>query len=518
MFKYKRILKVLQFVMQKEIRIALFIILFLLSSCTLVFNGSVCAYPRIVSAGGMIRHGLPVTITGGGFGTRIKATPLVWEDFSDGNLDSSLNPHTAGLIANNTDNLRSAFNKFNARNDFKKGGNGFYSYDKSVESKWFVQYWIKLAVNWHWGTSTYGGTDDGLANIKFFRLFPEGDRNYTNFFWNFHGWNSGINVLRSFEKNGEDNKYVFNMQKAFTLDTWHCVQIEYGENSGIDKYDGHIKLWIDGILRDSSATINTNYGQDGAAINKRPFIIGFYDSWSPSDSNEETQYAYYADVYVDNTWARVEIGNNSTWSDCTHREIQIPSAWSDSSITVTVNQGSFNQGDTAYLYVIDSFGNVSNGFPIIIGDDGSSPNVPASAGVKEEYGGLQKDRKAEAPAEIKAPHRNNPSLQVLPQGTDLTKHTMGPYTVRVRVGGNDEHDNPAIIPRLRYSIGAGNSHGYFDMIYEGNNVWRFDMPDQNWYEYRSNTLHYQVKLFDGAGNVIAESHWQKELIDSFVED
>ncbi|MCD6288604.1 MAG: hypothetical protein J7M12_05765, partial [Candidatus Hydrogenedentes bacterium] len=57
-------------------------------------------------------------------------------------------------------------------------------------------------------------------------------------------------------------------------------------------------------------------------------------------------------------------GNASTWSACTHREIQIPTAWSNDTITFTVNQGSFPYG-TAYLYVVDSTGAWNeNGYPI----------------------------------------------------------------------------------------------------------------------------------------------------------
>ena len=74
---------------------------------------------------------------------------------------------------------------------------------------------------------------------------------------------------------------------------------------------------------------------------------------------------YYDDVFVQTaTWARIEIGDNSSWNDCAHREIQIPTAWSDDSITVTVNQGSFQDGETAYLFVIDENGTVSEGCPI----------------------------------------------------------------------------------------------------------------------------------------------------------
>jgi hypothetical protein len=86
------------------------------------------------------------------------------------------------------------------------------------------------------------------------------------------------------------------------------------------------------------------------------------------------------------------------------------------------------------------------------------------------------------------------------------------------VEGIDEQRYPLIFPRIRYYIGTGRSHGYFDMINEGDNVWRFDIPDPKWHSYRSNSLHYYVKVFDEKGGVITESHWQVELIDSFIQE
>jgi len=79
---------------------------------------------------------------------------------------------------------------------------------------------------------------------------------------------------------------------------------------------------------------------------------------------------YMDDVYIasgDNARARVEIGNSSNYNDCTNLVILTPTSWSDTSITATINQGSFQPGEQAYLYVIDSNGNISNGYPITIG-------------------------------------------------------------------------------------------------------------------------------------------------------
>jgi len=71
-----------------------------------------------------------------------------------------------------------------------------------------------------------------------------------------------------------------------------------------------------------------------------------------------TAWGYWDEVYIDITRARIEIGNESSFANCTHREIQIPyGTWVDGSLTFTFNVGTFTAGQTAYIFVIDSSGN-----------------------------------------------------------------------------------------------------------------------------------------------------------------
>jgi len=104
-------------------------------------------------------------------------------------------------------------------------------------------------------------------------------------------------------------------------------------------------------------------------------FINYWGNIKVGDGTKEK--VYIDDPYIQvGTQARIEIGDNVTWVNCTHREIQIPTAWSSSSITATVNQGSFKNGDSAYLFVVDGDGNASNGHPITIG--GNAPPSPPS--------------------------------------------------------------------------------------------------------------------------------------------
>ena len=60
-------------------------------------------------------------------------------------------------------------------------------------------------------------------------------------------------------------------------------------------------------------------------------------------------------------------------------ENQIPTSWSNTSISISVNLGRFTAGQTAYLFVIDSSGSGNAaGFPIVVGNPASSFPAPAN--------------------------------------------------------------------------------------------------------------------------------------------
>jgi len=152
---------------------------------------------------------------------------------------------------------------------------------------------------------------------------------------------------------------------------WYRVEIQAVQSSeGVA--DGSVEIWHtrpDGTIkkvvdRANILTRNTGYNEWVRIAIGEGYTNGI-----------TTGTTYFDDVYLDNTWARVVIGDSSTYEDCTIRETQIPSAWSDTSITVTFNQGSFSEG-TVYLYVIDADGVPSAGFAISIGEEAGDTTPP----------------------------------------------------------------------------------------------------------------------------------------------
>jgi hypothetical protein len=133
---------------------------------------------------------------------------------------------------------------------------------------------------------------------------------------------------------------------------WFKPSIEVGGSNGV------IKIWIDGVLDISVTDLVTT---DETNNNNT-----FYGEWRiiPYAQNYNTD-LQIDDAVMDYTQTRVMLCANADGTG--HREIQIPTAWSDSQITITVNQGSFTTGETAYLCVFDSNGDVVASQAVTIG-------------------------------------------------------------------------------------------------------------------------------------------------------
>jgi hypothetical protein len=95
-------------------------------------------------------------------------------------------------------------------------------------------------------------------------------------------------------------------------------------------------------------------------------------------------YPMFDDIYIatgDQARARVEVGNASIYNSSTNLTILTPTSWGDNSITATVRQGSFTDGESAYLYIVDANGVVNTtGYPITFGDTASN-NPPVLTGI-----------------------------------------------------------------------------------------------------------------------------------------
>ena len=152
-----------------------------------------------------------------------------------------------------------------------------------------------------------------------------------------------------------------------SVDQW--IALEYWFDDGTrGEADGLQQIHIDNVLDvENSGLMFTGTCQPHFFALTCPYYNNDYGGYAPG-------HAFWSEIYIDSTQARVMIGNASTRSASDHREIQIPTAWEDNSITIDFKQGSFDPEDEFYLYVIDRNGNWSNGAgPYEIAGEGGEP-------------------------------------------------------------------------------------------------------------------------------------------------
>lgn len=329
--------------------------------------------PTVASVTGRLTIGGQLTINGNSFGTKNPAAPYVWADFENGIQPSSLGQKRSwdevqnfawstegyggshGVKADDgsgTWTLRADFN------DWTADGQKAYMFKKEKQN--FVI------------TST-------SQNWKIWRMWPASQA-YPDVY-------AASNNGRVYVENIGTESGFWGDFKQNTTD-WSTVETIFQASSGPGVKDGLYVLRYDGvekargslITRSSAApaTMQWNYVVHGVAANK--------GGWSPAWNDNNRMWA--DDVYVDTTWSRVMLGESPTYAACNQLEVQIPSAWSNNSITVWARPGRFTKGQHVYLYVFDSNGNVNaDGYPVMVDQSGIGSLVnggdPGEAGIDE---------------------------------------------------------------------------------------------------------------------------------------
>jgi len=326
--------------------------------------------PSISSTSGTWSHGNSVTISGSGFGTKSTAAPVIWDDFEGGTNGNSIHGQDP-VVGPNWDTLTShgvppvystAGNRSNSSLCSMHNFN-IQQYNCSLEY-WGEHLTVYFTYWWKYSRQSYQYSDNCKPWIEY-----GSDGHYPVVY---SGMSGPSGVLRSNiidSPNVSAPTYWGNTTLSEINDTWVRWEV-WLEQSDPNVSNGTYQLWthkpyagtpnISLELNSGENQVMTRTGADGW----RQWNFGSYhcmDERSP----DARSYIYIDDFYFDTTRSRVEIGNASTWSGCTWREIQRPTAWSSTSITVVVNEGGFSGLSGKYLYVVDSDGNVNaNGYAL----------------------------------------------------------------------------------------------------------------------------------------------------------
>lgn len=336
-----------------------------------------------VAGGGTFTHGGSYTVTGTGFGTKSTAAPLKYDDFQSVTVGSDITTSTAtGPSWVNNGGAAQTFNPTASSTRLRSGT----PFTRNMRSRWQAtggtdpsassvavigQSFTKCLVDWwqYYDSSNVTGTV--MSNQKPIRIHQNGAGS-PNCYPNFYGRAStdastaGGRDMTPDETDGnffassDGGTNGVEVPGSAIHNHWTHWTFMVDAGSGNAAFDGSIMCYVDA----SDSSIVARYDHDLAHFGGVRTIGSGFFTWTEIYIGNYTRsgdwqtgvdaFNYIECAYIDTSWARVEIGDNATYTSCTHREIQYPTAWSDTSVTFTVNRGSFGVGNTVHIHVVDS--------------------------------------------------------------------------------------------------------------------------------------------------------------------
>lgn len=319
----------------------------------------------VSSVSGTLTHGSSVTISGSSFGTG--SAPLKYDDFQSVTLGANITTSSAsGPAWSNNGGGSQQFNPVasatllrsgtpftrNMQSHWQPSGSGADSSNVSLTgqtlSVLYLDFW--LYNDWS-GAGSLGG-----ENVKHVRLHQASAGNP----------NLGLTdegpVPGTFYACAGDSRFADTPTCSGYTDTtamygaWIHVQWLLDPMGGGSNL-GKVRTYVNGTLtinRDDVYLLNTGF------TSWPEVYVGNYVRTADYTGNV---YAYWENFYIGQTWARVEICDSSTKAGA-HCEIQIPSAWADTSITATLNRGSFAALSSLYLFVCNSANTCGTGYQL----------------------------------------------------------------------------------------------------------------------------------------------------------
>lgn len=303
---------------------------------------------------GQFSDGSTVTLLGSGFGTKSTAKPQVWADFESGTAPTNLGVQTTWSYFEGPTGYAPALSTADSapgstqslRCNIGRESTGAFAIGSSITSDTFYCFLKRkqaysskspLEDNWKeyrfWNGSVGGLPDMYISNQGF---FPE----FTNACSESFTW--------------MDSPWV-----ELELNEWNTDEV-FIKQSTLNSCNGNIYRRINNQ--------NCGYTSNLLSTKSSAYPDG-YNLWliqeDPTGSStfNTDKFVYYDDVYMDNTFSRVMIGDASTLDACEHIEIQIPSAWSENEITIKTRIGGLGSLSGKYVYIFDASNNIISGWP-----------------------------------------------------------------------------------------------------------------------------------------------------------
>lgn len=351
---------------------------------------AVLGAPVVQQVSGPFDHNATITISGSGFGSKTTAAPLVWDNASSNSLTDKWSGAWPSQLPGYNTNYYSPMRGINPPHprDTRYIA-GAHAANKGAYSGYAVMVYKSIplpTLPYYIYASWYQRADDqwhfgGDNNFKTFD-YSEGDNPYANKSWYTclgppHPGSTSDGAqwvietstpLSNPDRNGHNAWWGSAVNPM--AGEWSKVEIAIKVT---DQSDGYINVWENGHSVVNYVGVTDNYGGT-----LRTISVGGYARMQGYTSN----WRYFDDVYVDTSLSRIVLADKPVLSEATIIENQIPSAWSDNSITATANLGKFVQGQSVYLFVVDSTGTPSaSGMAITAGGAAVVPSAPSAVSV-----------------------------------------------------------------------------------------------------------------------------------------
>ena len=322
------------------------------------------------SANTGITHGQSLTITGSSFLTKSTAAPLLFDKTS--NVFTSLTNGqalpTGGGNSTWTGDNDAHYNTTNLRHSHVTAdyysANSYHNYVdgfnfSGTPNQWYASWWFM----------------SNARTGKYSRIANSADQVNETMTWggnplsnpaSYIYWNGGYCTCSNSSNCGSNGSYDYGSPQDPPANQWNFMEILW------DNQNHTYQTKINGVTNNGSAgPINYAGTASGSAVSCPSTTMNQIWKIGLDDNGTNLQNSHTGEIYIDSTFSRVMLGDASTYANSRHFEMQPPTSWATGSISINVNQGSFANGSTAYLYVVDSAGAVnSDGAAITFGSGG----------------------------------------------------------------------------------------------------------------------------------------------------
>ena len=146
----------------------------------------------------------------------------------------------------------------------------------------------------------------------------------------------------------------------YRYETW--LRMNSAPGTGNGTFRVKVTNPVTGQVVTDNTINNVMFNASGDTGNFRYLVVQNYfgnaSDGGYSQAGNGQAVAFWDDLYISQTEARVEVCDQATYAQCVNKEIQVPTTWADNRITVRLNKGNKSQVG-AYLYVVDSTGAVN---------------------------------------------------------------------------------------------------------------------------------------------------------------